>query len=214
MTPAELKEQANQIFEMSLEEMKKNGEIPPGFWIITPTDGLQFNPYGSTANMLNSGAGKEILFAITRIFVEKSGATAFFLVTETWQFEGNEKSKELTEEDWQTKVDRGFRRLEAEGYGKTYQSLMVEAMTPEWHYMTTRKFEDIILNGKRKIIFHGEPGVSEGPLDKFRGRVKMFGPFTEPCVEKAYNLMKATATGQKDLADFNGKEEKTDTMGA
>lgn len=148
---------------------------------------MQFQKFGVVNQLLNSGEGKDFLFAVTRTYVERNQASAAFIVTEAWEFVAGEKAKELSDEQFRAKQDFGFKQLTREGYGKVAQSIIVLATSPEHFCMYTRKFEEIVMNGQRKLVFFGEPKVHSGALEKFSGRAKMFGPITEREVQARYD---------------------------
>lgn len=191
VTQQDLTAYSQWVFEQSFAECKK-GPLEPGFWMRIGEE-MKFHKFGSMGHLLNSGEGKAFLFAATRTYVEKNQASAAFIVTEAWEFVAGEKAKELSQEQFRAKQDFGFKQLTREGYGKVAQSIIVLATSPEHFCIYTRRFEEIIMNGQRKLVFFGEPNVNSGPLDKFSGRAKMFGPITEHEVRTNYEqIMKQT----------------------
>ena len=187
----DLVEYTEEILKHTLERCRKGKPLKDGFYTINADEeSMDFQAFRSMGPMLNSGDGKDKLFAVCRIWIEKVKASAAIFVTEAWDFQGNDKSKTLSEEEFKAKVDAGFKRLVKEGYGKVYQSIIVQAMSPHFSVTATRLFEDVMINGKRKLVFFGEKRIASGPIENFKGRLKMYGPFTEPEVEHYYKLFK------------------------
>jgi hypothetical protein len=186
MTTEELEITSVALFEECLQKVKRGEPVEAGFWLHR--DGkLLFQKLGIVSEMMNSGAGKDRLFALMRIFIEGNESSNCFISTEAWEFVANEKA-DTVPGGWQSMVDKGFKKLVDGGYGKVYQSIWLTGQTEETVVLCSRRFEDMTMNGKRKIIFHGEMQKSVIPQAKFSGRAKMFGAFTEPEVEHFYNL--------------------------
>lgn len=198
MTPEELEANTTTIFEAHLQKIKKGESLQAGFWTVTD-DKPTFNRLGVTAEWLNSGDGKDRLFAIMRIFIEGNGMDNCFIVTEAWEFVPNETAATIPG-GWESMVDRGYKKLVKGGYGKVYQVVWVVGQTPDHVVMMSRRFEDMVMNGERKLIFHGEVRKQPCLQIHYQGRSKMFGPFTEPEVEHYYKLfgdaLKEKAAGE------------------
>ena len=197
MTQPELRQTTESIFEFFIGE-NEIGEPDLGFWFIGE-NGLSFQAFGPyMAGLLNSSKGKDFLFAAVRCTIEEMGATACLFATEACQFEEN-PDRQLSKEEFDKKVDAGFATLVREGYGTVSQSLTVVGMTPEWFCIIIKKFNDTI-NDQRVLTFYDEPLVVERSMAEFKGRMKIFGPFSEPQVENIYNQMKAVANGRHETS--------------
>lgn len=185
MTGEQLEQFVYEKFEECLINTKKGTPIEPGFW-SDKNGQMIFVPFGPIGEMLNSGDGKDRLFALLRVFLEDKNAQACVVFTESWMFQPNETAKTL-EGGWENHIDKGFKKLVDGGYGNVYEVLWMIGQTPTHVCMMSRKFETMIVNGERQLVFHG-------PVDKvltdnsdFKGRVKMFGEISEEEVQHYYN---------------------------
>lgn len=186
MTLEELVQTTTALFEAHIDRCKRGEELKPGFWMVVNEE-LKYHQFGALAPFLNSGEGKDFLFAVVRHWIERYQATAVFFVTESYMFVPNEKGlaepdvvKTMTYQD-------GLKATAAAGYGTVYQALWVNGMTAEWYTAILRKFETMVVNGTRRLVFHGELEKEQYPLTSFAGRMKMYGPITEAEVQHRYD---------------------------
>lgn len=184
-----LESTAVTLFEECVSSIKKQEPVKPGFWIAHDNidSPPKFFAYGDKIiQLMNSGQGKAALFALTRHWIEMCRSDAAFIHTEAWSFKGNEKADTL-DGGWEKYVDTGFKWLVNNGYGTVCQIIFLIGQTPEWTTIIERKFEDMIVNGNRMIVFAEPMNVHTQETSKYRGRTKMFGPITEPEVQAIYD---------------------------
>jgi hypothetical protein len=181
---------AVSLFDECVTKVKRQEQVAAGFWLhneLNRGEAPRFFAYGSAISpLLNSGQGKDMLFAITRHWIESCRAEAVYIHTEAWSFQGNEKCDQL-EGGWMKHIDTGFKWLVENGYGVVHQVLFIVAQTPEWTTVVSRKFEEMTVNGKRMLVFAGPMESHTQETEKYKGRTKMFGTISEPEVQEYYD---------------------------
>lgn len=186
MTRDTLEATTAALFEEVLYQCKQQKPVQAGFWAQHDDGDPKFFQLGSLTPLLNSGSGKDFLFAVMRHWIEALRADAVYIYTESWQFTPNAKAATL-EGGWEKHIDTGFKWLVENDYGVVVQCIFIIGMTKDWACLATRKFEDVVMNGERKLVFHGDRTLNTMPIEQYGGRTKMFGKITEPEVEEIYN---------------------------
>jgi len=162
--------------------MRTTNEVPLEFY-FGQEEKLYQARLGHIAPIMNHGTQKELLFAVTRRFIEARAYDCFMFSSDVWRFDANEAFLRLSAAARHAVIDKGFRLAQSLGYGQAIEALAINAQTPErTHMVTVRYSRDP--EKPENIVKIAEPESSPGKM--LGGRSLMWGDWDEPGMAEAY----------------------------
>lgn len=165
------------IVEMALSEARRQmdatGTLEPIFMARLP-DGIltRADLPGELGAMMNSGHGKDLLFGVLRMFVAKTGATAFVSVIDTWLGIPTEKQRTMPRAELEAFTRSAtLDDYERAGLVRRVEALTVLAQTPTDVVIVSQRYDRVL----GATVRFGERSVQCVPQENYTGRTKMFG---------------------------------------
>jgi hypothetical protein len=193
VTPEEnLTRRAEWVMQRNVRLLKENGYQNADFYFGKGDGDLLYNlRLEKLAHWMNSGTMKEMLFAIIRHLIEEGGYDCFVMASDTWAFEANQLFKDLSG-DLKDKLSgaRSIQELVELGYGARIEAISVTAQTAGLAYVAQTPYYRDPINPDR-VVRIGKTDGSLGELLSLGGRLKMFGPMTEPGMPEAYKKVRS-----------------------
>ena len=168
---------ARRRFDDLAAQMEQHGCIKvTGFHLGTETSNSEPVFLPIPGYLLNDGNAKDKIFAALReMLKERPEVIWMSFGSEAFLFDLTESGKKLITDDrrFHALVDRGFKKLESLGYGKTVESLQISAQSRDEIVTVARVFKRD--DKAKKIVWFGEVMLTTVPQANYRGRTKMWG---------------------------------------
>jgi hypothetical protein len=156
-------------------QLKTTGQVVPTFVLQYPNGELrELALTGDDGIVLNSGAMKDMLFALVRAAVKKDRCTAVLFVADTWT--GVSNLDGLSHEEFEAecrKHGNSVPALAKAGLVKMSEAITITAQTPNWFYTTEQIYERDPPESPHVKL--GEIREWPAPASNYTGRLRMYG---------------------------------------
>lgn len=179
MTAHDLRRLADRMLKSAQECLEQDGGLHPIFALEVPDQQeIQLIEIkGKMLDLMESGAGKDILFGALREWVQLRHATACVIVTEAWVGQSTAKGVQAGKAE----IDRlwnegGWDAVLAAGVMTKAQVINITAQDENTVFHLTQPFER---DEQLQLITFGPLQVAQAPQAQFQGRSKMYGDLDE-----------------------------------
>lgn len=166
-----MRELVELAMQRATRELSDKGGVTPFFlWRAADDAALHYYPIPAQhVEIMNSGAGKEALFAVVREWIRQYKPSVFAICTDAWRGRMTAKTKGMA---LGAVIQGGFHAAVERGMLTKEECLHVTVQTPRRAMTAFQSYQRI---DKLKMILYGEYAIVEGDVDMLGGRQKMFG---------------------------------------
>jgi len=178
--PEDLLPLVESAFSEARRAVENTGEFTMGF-LVRRADGTIEHAHlpDKWGAVLNDGRFKELMFGVLRTYIEKIGATAVAILSDTWVGMPTDKQREMAKrspkELKRIMTSSSFDEIVKRGLAERSEAITIMVQTASSVYTITHPYDR--LKGNR--IRWGERQTIHAAQESFTGRGKMYGQEAE-----------------------------------